>query len=99
MNKLEPTYLRYVYDSLKDGKLNAENASGLPDGFIGLFETEFSENISIVKRISILRKLAIWSLFKSAVSIHLVANVLEEDEESIKLIIDTYSNCSIFCRL
>ena len=38
MPNLEPSYLRYVYDDLNKGLLNAENASTLPQGFIGLYE-------------------------------------------------------------
>jgi uncharacterized protein YsxB (DUF464 family) len=57
MNKLEPTYLRYVYDGLHKGSINAENASALPQGFIGLFESEFPADISSVERISVLRRL------------------------------------------
>ena len=91
MNKLEPTYLRYVYDGLHKGSLNAENASALPRGFIGLFESEFSADISSVERISVLRRLTLWALFKGAVSTQLASEVLEEDEEDTKKLIDTYS--------
>ena len=91
MNKLEPTYLRYVYDSLHKGSLNAENASALPQGFIGLFESEFSEHISVVERISVLKRLTFWALFKGSVSTHLASKILEEDEEETKTLIDTYS--------
>ena len=91
MNKLEPTYLRYVYDGLHKGSLNAENASALPQGFIGLFESEFPADISSVDRISVLRRLTLWALFKGAVSTHLASELLEEDEEDTKTLIDTYS--------
>ena len=91
MNKLEPTYLRYVYDALHKGSLNAENASALPQGFIGLFESEFPADISSVQRISVLRRLTLWALFKGAVSTHLASEFLEEDEEDTKTLIDTYS--------
>lgn len=43
MPKLEPTYLRYVYDGLNKGSLNAEHASASPQGFIGLYEQEFTQ--------------------------------------------------------
>ena len=43
MPNLEPTYLRYVYDGLNKGSLNAENAAALPQGFIGLYEQEFNQ--------------------------------------------------------
>ena len=91
MNKLEPTYLRYVYDGLKKGSLNSDNASDLPQGFIGLFESEFSENISSLKRVSILKRLALWALFKGPVSSHLASEILLEDEEDTKALIETYS--------
>ena len=70
MIKLEPTYLRYVFDGLNKGSLNAENASALPHGFIGLFENEFPTDTSPVERISVLRRLTLWALFKGAVSTH-----------------------------
>ena len=91
MNKLEPTYLRYVYDGLHKGSINAENASALPQGFIGLFESEFPADISSVERISVLRRLTLWALFKGTVSTHLDSEILEEDEEDTKTLIDTYS--------
>jgi hypothetical protein len=91
LNKLEPTYLRYVYDGLNKGFLNAENAAALPQGFIGLFESEFPADMSAVERISVLRRLSLWALFKSGVSTHLASEILEEDEEDTKTLIDTYS--------
>ena len=91
MNKLEPTYLRYVYDGLNKGFLNAENAAALPQGFIGLFESEFPADMSSVERISVLRRLSLWALFKSEVSTHLASEILEEDEEDTKILIDSYS--------
>ncbi len=91
INKLEPTYLRYVYDGLNKGLLNASNASALPQGFIGLFENEFPANISSFERTSLLKRLALWALFKAAVSTHLASEILQEDEEETKALIDTYS--------
>ena len=32
MNKIEPTYLRYIYDGLNKGSINSQNASSLPNG-------------------------------------------------------------------
>ena len=67
MNKLEPTYLLYVYDGLHKGSLNTKNTSSLPQGFIGLFETELPADISSVERIFILKRLTLWAIFKAAV--------------------------------
>ena len=91
MQKLEPTYLRYVYDSLGAGLLSADNSSSLPHGFVGLFEANFSADITSSKRLSLLRRFTIWSLFKCAVSSSMASEIIEEDEEDTKAFIDTYS--------
>ena len=44
-----------------------------------------------IKRISLLKRLALWALFKGAVSTHLASEILQEDEEETKALIDTYS--------
>ena len=91
MNKLEPTYLRYIYDELGRGSLSSDNASSLPHGFIGLFEKEFSSDIPISQRSSTLRRLCLWALLKKAVSSEFVSEVLKENTDSTKALIDTYS--------
>ena len=91
MSQIEPTYLRYIYDGLSKGSLNSQNSASLPNGFIGLFEQEFSAEIPMVERRSILKRLALWSLFKGAVSCELASNILVEDEEETKALIDRYS--------
>ena len=92
MTLIEPTYLRYVYDGLGKGLLNAENAAALPYGFIGLYEEAFQSNTPITNRQSTLRQLAIWALFKGGVSTYLVSEILNIDEKSIKSIIDNFSS-------
>ena len=79
MPKLEPTYLRYVYDGLNKGSLNAENASALPQGFIGLYEQEFTQKTPANKRREVLYQLALWALFKGPVTANLAAAILEID--------------------
>ena len=91
MNKLEPTYLRYVYDELGRGSLSSDNASSLPHGFIGLFEKEFTSDIPLSQRSSTLRRLCLWALLKKAVSSEFVSEVLKENTDSTKALIDTYS--------
>ena len=91
MKKLEPTYLRYVYDSLGSGLLSSDNSSSLPHGFVGLFEANFSEDITSSKRLSLLRRFTMWSLFKCAISSSMASEIIEEDEEDTKAFIDTYS--------
>ena len=92
MPNLEPTYLRYVYDSLNKGSLNAENAAALPRGFIGLYEQEFTQKTPVDKRKKVLNKLVLWALFKGPVSANFAAAVLELEEEQMKDFVDTYSS-------
>ena len=92
MPKLEPTYLRYVYDGLNKGSLNAENASALPQGFIGLFEQEFTQKTPVSERKKVLNQLALWALFKGPVSVNLALAVLELEEEQMKDLVDIYSS-------
>jgi len=92
MPNLEPTYLRYVYDSLNKGSLNAENAAALPQGFIGLYEQEFTQKTPASNRKKVLHQLALWALFKGPVSANMAAAVLELEEEQMKDLVDTYSS-------
>jgi hypothetical protein len=62
MQRLEPTYLRYVYDGLTKGSISSNNPTSLPIGFIGLFENEFPSSMPLVERMSILNRLAIWAV-------------------------------------
>ena len=92
MNKLEPTYLRFVYDGLQKGVLSGENASGLPYGFIGIYEQEFQSSTPIYLRQERLGQLALWALFKGAVSTNMASSILGISEESTKELIATYSS-------
>jgi hypothetical protein len=44
--------------------LNAENAAALPQGFIGLYEQEFTQKSPAIERKKVLNQLALWVLFK-----------------------------------
>jgi len=92
MPNLEPTYLRYVYDGLNKGSLNAENAAALPQGFIGLYEQVFTQKTPTNERQKVLNQLALWALFKGPVSANMAAAVLELEEEQMKDLVDTYSS-------
>ena len=91
MSIIEPTYLRYVYDSLNKGSLNAENAAALPTSLIGLYEQEFSQDVSVHERQELIEKLAIWALFKGPVSTSLAAGILDIEHEQMKNLIDRFS--------
>ncbi|MDA9969148.1 hypothetical protein N9E63_04000, partial [Polaribacter sp.] len=92
MPNLEPTYLRYVYDSLNKGSLNAENAAALPQGFIGLYEQEFTQKTPVSERKKVLNQLALWALFKGPVSAKLAGDVLNIEDEQMRDLVDTYSS-------
>ncbi len=92
MTNLEPTYLRYVYDSLNKGSLNAENEAALPHGFIGLYEQEFTQKTPANKRKKVLNQLALWALFKGPVSANMAAAILELEEQQMRDLVDTYSS-------
>lgn len=66
--------------------------SALPQGFIGLYEQEFTQKTTVSEREKVLKQLALWSLFKGTVSANLAAALLEKDEEQIKNLIDRYSS-------
>jgi len=92
MPHLEPTYLRYIYDSLNKGSIHPENASELPEGLIGLYEEAFDDRTSVVDRQKLLKRFAIWALLKKEVSTAFVADLLNEPEEEIQVFISTYSS-------
>ena len=91
MNKLEPTYLRYVYDGLDKGSISSNNPTSLPIGFIGLFEDEFPSSMPLKERMSLLNRLAMWALLKGPVSIEMVAEILNEESDRTKALVDRYS--------
>lgn len=92
MQMLEPTYLRYVYDGLLKGSFSSNNASALPHGFIGLFEEEFfPASMSSNDRNKLLKRLTLWALFKGSVSTEMASNILAEDINVSKTLIDRYS--------
>lgn len=92
MNKLEPTYLRYVIDNLIKGTISAENAAALPQGLIGLYEQEFTQKTQANEREKVLTHLGLWALFKTAVSTKIAAAVLGIDEPQVKEQIDRFSS-------
>ena len=91
MKQLEPTYLRYVYDGLDKGSINSNNPTSLPIGFIGLFEDEFPSSMPLGERMYLLNRLAIWALLKGPVSIEMTTEVLKEEPDSTKALIERYS--------
>ena len=91
IQKVEPTYLRFAINGLKNSHINGDNSSSLPIGLIGLFEESFSHCISTANRSALLQKLAIWAIFKRPVSISLMASVSGIDETTAKSIVNSHS--------
>ena len=89
---LEPSYLRYVYDQLSTQQLSSDNAAALPEGFIGLYEKEFTQKTTVTERNKVLHQLVLWALFKGPVSTGFAAAVLDKEENHIKSLIDRYSS-------
>jgi hypothetical protein len=92
MQNLDPSYLRYIYDSLEKGSIHAENASELPDGLIGLYEETFDDHLPVLKRQYIFRIFTLFALLKKEVSISFITEVLEDSEANISDFISTYSS-------
>ena len=91
MNKIEPTYLRYLYDQLEEGLINSQNDSSLPNGFAEVFEEEFLANMSVIKRISIINNFGIWALLKEPVSIEFYSKISGLEHSDVIFFIDKYS--------
>lgn len=92
MNKLEPTYLRYVIDNLVKGAISAENAAALPIGFIEVYEKELIQFERLREREILFDHLLVWALLKESVSTSLVARILMVEEGSVKSMIEQLSS-------
>ena len=77
MQNLDPSYIRYIYDSIKRGEVSVDNEASIPDGLIGMFEDAFNESIIIDKRQESLNFFAFWALLKKDVSVLFVSDVLQ----------------------
>lgn len=84
---LEPAYLRYIYDSLAQGKLSADNAANLPHGFTGIFEDRLGALVPAGIKQDQLKIFACFALLKKEVSINFVAHVLKKEQTAIKVIV------------
>ena len=92
MNRLDPSYLRYIYDSLEKGELHPDNAAALPEGLTGLYEAAFEESKPARERQKLLETFAIWALLKKEVSAQFVAEILDVPSQEIVDFIATYSS-------
>jgi hypothetical protein len=92
MIRLEPSYLRYIYDGLEKGDLHPDNAAALPEGLTGLYDAAFEDNKPARERQKLLETFAIWALLKKEVSAQFVAEIIEVPTQKIVDFIATYSS-------
>jgi hypothetical protein len=90
-NRIEPTYLRYIYDGLINNTIHLDNTSSLPNGFIGLYDEVFDNSLSVLDKQKNIRIFSIWALLKKEVTVFFVAKILNEEENYIVEFISKYS--------
>ena len=90
-NKIDPSYLRYIHDGLNNSSIHPDNASSLPDGLTGLYDSSFLGQLNVNDSQKLLTRFAYFSLLKKEVSCHFVAIALNEPEIEIKEFVSTYS--------
>jgi hypothetical protein len=88
---IDPAFLRYIHDGLNSGAIHNENASSLPDGLTGLYESSFLSELNVKESQLLLKRFAYFSLLKKEVSCQFVAIALKESESEILDFISNYS--------
>jgi hypothetical protein len=89
--QIEPTYLRYIYDSLSLNTIHKDNISALPEGLIGMYEEAFSNEQDVSSRERFLNFFSAWSLLKKEVSTSLMADLLDWEEWEVIDFISVYT--------
>jgi len=89
--QIEPTYLRYIFDSLELNALHKDNISALPEGLIGMYEEAFSNEQNVRSRERFLKFFTAWSLLKKEVSTSLMADLLDWEEWEVNDFISIYT--------
>ena len=79
-NKIDPSYLRYIHDGLNNSSIHPDNASSLPDGLTGLYDSSFLGQLNVNDSQKLLTRFAYFFLLKKEVSCHFVAIALNEPE-------------------
>lgn len=105
MNMIDPTYLRFVCDELKSGKLDNSNLSALPNGVSSFFDKIFDVDKSIIEHRITLDKFIVIALLKSGISLEyltiLSASPLYDWEQFVQLYsryfnLDSWGNYRLF---
>jgi hypothetical protein len=92
MSTLDPSYLRYIYDSILSEAVSPENESSLPDGLVGLYEENFPEAMPAAKRQRLLTVFAQCALLRKEVSVEFMAEITGLPVDEIRELIGTYSS-------
>ena len=87
----DPTYLRTIYDGLLSGALHKENASGLPQGLVGIYEEALPPINHVNERHEFLNFFSVWALLKKELSVGFVATLLDWREDEVLIYIARYS--------
>jgi hypothetical protein len=89
MNMIDPTYLRFVCDELKSGKLDRSNLTALPNGVSSFFDKILADEKSIIERRITLDKFIFTALLRSGISLEylaiLSASSLNDWEQFVQL--------------
>ena len=89
--KMDPIYIRYIYDSLLSGKLSIENASTLPLGLTGLYQKQFGGELNISDRNNKVELLLFWAVVKSPLSIEDMALIFSVKRDDVVQCVSDYS--------
>jgi hypothetical protein len=90
-NIIDSTYFRYVFDGLENKTIHQGNISALPAGLVGFYEEAILHEHSVQVRQKFLSFFSVWALLKKEVSVSLVAEVLQWDEQDVINYLSVYT--------
>jgi hypothetical protein len=64
VHNIDPTYHRYIHDGLNSGSIYVENASSLPEGLTGLYESSFLGELNVKESQQLLKRFAYFLYLK-----------------------------------
>jgi hypothetical protein len=92
MRNIDPTYLRFVCDGLKLGKLEKSNLNALPNSVSSFFEIIFAHEKSIIERRRTLDKFIFTALIRSGISLEYLAILSASSPYDWKQFVQLYSS-------
>jgi hypothetical protein len=91
MKVIDPTYLRFVCDELKSGKLDKTNLSALPIGVSSFFDKIFDFNDSIIRRKVSLDMFTSMALLREGTGLEQISTLTTCSTDDWKQFIQLYS--------